>query len=121
MNGDADSLLAALDAAPDNAARAALLAGRHPRVLEELNAALVYRKLNADVEASLAAQRVAFTAFEAELDAAADDAARLKVIEAARSDPQRGPGFVSEWTWQRSASATDWAQRYMAMLGKRAT
>jgi hypothetical protein len=113
---EADDLLARLDGAPDAAARQALIAGRPQGLLEELRAALVYRKSKADVAEHLAAERAAFEAFTAELDAAPDDDARLQLIEAARRDPQRGAAFVSEWAWQRTASTDDWMNRYLAMI-----
>jgi hypothetical protein len=113
---EADDLLARLDGAPDADARQALIAGRPQGLLEELRAALVYRKSKADVAEHLAAERAAFEAFTAELDAAPDDAARLQLIEAARRSPQRGERFVAEWAWRKTADAAAWGQRYLAML-----
>jgi len=116
MSEAGDALLAALDSAPDAAAREALLAGRPRELLEELHAAVVYRKIVADIAEKLAAERGAFEAFEAELDAAADDDARLKLIETARGDPRRGEDFLAEWAFQRTASAHDWSRRYVALI-----
>jgi hypothetical protein len=113
---ETDRLLSALDAAPNDAARAALLAGCSPSQLAQLNALLAYLQMQADVAERCAAEKAAFEAFSAELDAAPDDAARLQIIDAARSDPQRGAGFVSEWAWRRTATVADWSDRYLALV-----
>jgi hypothetical protein len=115
---EADALLAALDVASDDEARAALVANCPKKLLEQLHAALFYRKFIADSAAAVAAERAAFAAFTSELDAAPDDAARLHIIEAARRDPEGGEAFVAEWTWRRTATEADWAARYFAMLGR---
>jgi hypothetical protein len=112
MSAEADRLLTALDAAADDSARATVMAGCSPELLEEVHAHLVYRQMEAAGEE----ERAAFDRFTAELDAAPDDDARLRLIEAARADPQRGPTFVQEWTWTRGATTQDHANRYMAML-----
>jgi hypothetical protein len=117
MSAEANALLVALDAAPDAAAREAVLASTSdPEVLAELAAAFEYRRMNAEIRAQLDAERAAFAAFTRELDAAPDDAARLKAIAAAESDPLRGKEFTQEWVWRRGAIARHWAARYAAML-----
>lgn len=113
---ETDRLVAALDAAPDDAARAALLAGCPKNLLAQLNAALVYRRFIAESDAAVAAEKAAFEAFTTELDAQPDDAARLLIIEAARRDPQRGAAWLAEWHWQRTATTQDWCERYLAMV-----
>jgi hypothetical protein len=117
MSEEAHHLVAELDSAPDDAARAALLEDRSPELLEKLHAVLWYRKFIDEVSEKGAAEERAFEAFTAQLDAATDDDARLKIIEAAHHDPQRGQEFVSEWSWRRTASTQDCLQRYLAMLG----
>jgi hypothetical protein len=114
----ADTLLEQLDAAPGDNARAVLLAGSSPDLLAELNATLAYRKFVADIAERCAAEEAAFAAFTAELDGASDDAARVQLIEAARSDPQRGAAWLAEWHWQRTASVEDWSRRYVEMLDR---
>src|SRR5690242_18634581 len=112
-----DDLLAALDAAPDDAARAALLAGRSPAELEQLQAALVYRQFHVDVGAAVAAELAAKQRFSVELDAAATDEARLRIIEAAQADPQRGPSWVARWKWERTADLAERTRHFVAALG----
>jgi hypothetical protein len=114
---EADELLEQLDAAPGDNARAVLLAGSSPDLLAELNATLAYRKFVADIAERCAAEEAAFAAFTAELDGASDYAARVQLIEAARSDPQRG-AWLAEWHWQCTASVEDWSRRYVAMLDR---
>jgi hypothetical protein len=114
---ESDCFIASLDAAPDDAARQALLARCPPALLEAVNATLCYRRFRHETDAASAAEAAAFAAFTQQLDAAADDAERLAVIEAARRDPQRGGAFVSEWTWRRAASAADWLRRYFELAG----
>ncbi len=112
----AAQLLDALDRAPDHAAREALIARCHPSELNELQAALVYRQFCTEPAEQRAAQQAAFQSFENELAAAADDPGRLRIIERARLDPQRGPAWLAEWKWQRTASPQDWLNRYLALL-----
>lgn len=105
----ASQLLAALDAAGSDSERQAILAGCTPEQLAQLSAALCYREfVNAPCP---------YAAFTAELDQAADDAERLQLIAAAEADPQRGPGWLSEWRWWRGASESDAARRYAALCG----
>jgi hypothetical protein len=111
---DSDKLLAALDAARDDAERLALLNAVPRKVREELAAELCYRKFIADTAAAVAAERAALAAFSRELDEAPDDSARLRVIATAQADPGRGPAFVTEWSWQRNATEDDWRRRYLA-------
>ena len=106
------SLIAAIDAATDCAERTALVERCSREQLKQLHAALTYRRLNAAVAARIAA----FPDFSGELDRAPDDGARLWIIEAAQHDPQRGPAWLAEWSWQRRATENDWHARYMAML-----
>ena len=107
-------LLEALNAAQDDAERMALLNAAPRRLREQLNACLFYRKFMADTEAAVATQQAAFDAFTQQLDAAPDDAARLRLIAAAQADPQRGRAWLSEWSWRRTATLDHWRRRYMA-------
>lgn len=104
-----EALHAALEAAPDDAARARLLAAASRDLRAQFNAMLVYRQLNADVEAACTAQAAAFEAFTRLLDAAADDAGRAAIIAATDK------AFVAEWTWRVDATADDWRRRFFAL------
>jgi hypothetical protein len=110
---DADRLLEALDAAPDDAARLALLSAAPRTVREQLNAELIYRKFMTDTDAEVAAEQAAFDGFARDLDAAPDDAARLRIIATAHADPQRGAAWLAEWRWRRTATCEDWMRRYL--------
>jgi hypothetical protein len=110
---EAAHLLAALDAAPDQGARTALVSRCTHEQLLELHAALAYRRLNATVAEQLAA----FETFTRELDSALDDAERLQLIETAIADPHRGQTWLQEWSWRRGASLQAWHQRCMALIG----
>jgi hypothetical protein len=112
----ADRLLEQLDATSDYAARQALFAGCPRDLLEQVHATLVYRQMNAEVAERCAAEREAHEAFAAQLDLARDDNRRLRIIEAARRDPQRGEAWLAEFAWRRTASAIDWQRRYVALL-----
>jgi hypothetical protein len=113
----AEELLAALDAAPDDAARIALLGAAPRRVRETLQSELIYRKVMTDSSGECAAEAAAYAAFTRALDDAACDMARMAIIEAAERDPQRGPAWLAEWNWRRTATTEDWARRYFAAIG----
>lgn len=113
---EVDALLAALDAAKDDAERAALIDAAPPQVRKRLNAALVYRRVIYGTPAEAAAER-AYGEFTERLTAAVDDAARVRLIDAARADPQRGPAWLAEWSWRRTATSDEVMKRYFAALG----
>ena len=112
---DVDQLVAALDAAPDDTARLALLNAAPRRVREGLKAQLFYLKFMADTHAACEAERVAFETFAAQLDAAPSDDVRLAIIQAAEADPARGRAWLSEWSWRQGATTDHWQRRYLAM------
>jgi hypothetical protein len=99
-------LLAALDAVPDDASRARLLAAASRDLRAQLNALLAYRELSAP-----SAQEAAFAEFSRRLDAAVDDAERAAII--AGTDKT----FRSEWAWRQDATEDDWRRRYLASSG----
>lgn len=109
---DIETVLAAIDAARSEADRRALLAGCTPAVLEKLHAVFVYRQMHNEVDV-IRAQHNAFTA---EMDAAPDEAARLRAVDGAMADPARGREFLAEWAWCRRATPDDHADRYRRML-----
>jgi hypothetical protein len=115
MSDSTRRLLSALDAAGGDIERARLLKGCSAQELEALTAEIEYHRGNAECAAQIAAENAAFEAFERELDVAPDDATRLQLIDAARSDPKRGAEFVDEWAWRRGATLQDWTNRYIAM------
>ncbi len=106
-------LLAALDAARDDAARLALLNAAPRKVREQAYGTLFYRRFVADCEAAYIAECAAFEGFERQLEAAADDDARLRIITAAEADPKRGRTWLGEWSWRRGANAEDSKRRYL--------
>jgi hypothetical protein len=109
-------LLAALNAAPDDAARLALLSAAPRKAREQLKAELIYRSVIDGAAADVARQRAAFDKFSRELDAAPDDDARLRIIAAVQADPKRGPEWLAEYSWQRTATVEDWRKRYVATV-----
>lgn len=113
---EAEKLLAALDAALDYSAHLALLKAAHRRVRELLDCTLRYRKSVADTAAASAAEQATFDGFSQQLDAAPDDATRLRIIEAAQVEPHRGPAWLDEWKWRRTATCDDWMRRYSAAI-----
>lgn len=104
------SLLDRLEAAGDDAARRRVLACATAEELVQLSAELTYRAWMAESQAAVDAEREVFRQFERELTEAPDDAARAKVIRA------RGADFLAEWTWQYTATPTDWTRRYQDMI-----
>jgi hypothetical protein len=114
--GEADKLLAGLDAAPDDPARLALLNAAPRKVREALSHQLWYRKFISDSADASAAQQAAFDAFSRQLDEATDDDARLQIIAAAQADPQRGHDWLAEWSWRRTATEEDGRRRYLAAV-----
>jgi hypothetical protein len=110
---EADQLLAALDAAPDDTARQALLVGCPRDLLGQVHASVAYRTFRAETDQHSAAESAAFASFTTALNSAPDDAARLKLIETARRE--RGAAFLAEWSWRRTASAADWMARCLAL------
>ncbi len=96
--------------AASDAERLELLGKAAPQDLERLHGELTYRSMLSETAAAIAAERRAHAKFSAALEAAADDAERLAVIEAARRS--HGNGWLAEWSWQRSAGYEQWVQFY---------
>jgi hypothetical protein len=115
---EAEQLAAALDAAPDYAARLALLNAAPREMYEQLSVLLVGRKFMADtdIEAAVAAVLTDLSTFSQQLDAARDDDARKAIMEAVAADPDHGPVFISEWDWRRHATTVDWLNRFTPLL-----
>jgi hypothetical protein len=111
-----EQLLESLNAAPDDAARLALISSTPRRLREQLHSMMFYRRIMADSAASCAAARAVFESFSAELDQAPDDDARLQVIVAAQGDPKRGIKWLAEWSWRCNATVEDWQRRYVATV-----
>ena len=107
---DFTPLFTRLHCAADDSERLALLADAAPQDLERLAGALAYHTMHSEAAAAIAAERRAHAKFSAALEAAADDAERLAVIEAARRS--HGNGWLAEWSWQRSAGYEQWVQFY---------
>lgn len=112
-----DALFAALNAAPDDAARAMLLASATPELRAKLTNRLRYLRLHSETDATCAAEAAAHAEFSRQLDGCADDAARAALIQGAHRDPKRGVAWVSEWRWRRTATPDDWRVRYLRMIG----
>jgi hypothetical protein len=106
-----ETLLAALDAAHDDDARATLLAAAPQEVREQLAHTLAYRRFIADVARELENDERKRSDFMRLLDAAVDDAARRALITA--TDPK----FLAEWRWRARATEDAWLRRYMALVG----
>jgi hypothetical protein len=109
-------LLDSLNAAPDDAARLALLNAASRRLREQLHSTMFYRRFMAESAAASAVAQAAFEAFSAELNRAPDDDTRLQIIAAAQGDPQRGAGWLAEWSWRSNATVEDWQRRYLATV-----
>ena len=106
-----ETLLAALDAADDDEARAALLAAAPQEVREQLSHTLAYRRFITDVARATEAEQHRRDEFTRSLDSAVDDAARIAIIRAA------DPAMVAEWRWRARATEDAWLRRYMAAIG----
>jgi len=117
MAAERDPVVAALEAAPDDTERAKLIAALTLEERRQLKAELMYRKWKADSEAACEAERAACNAFTARLEAAGNDAERTVIIGAASADPARGPKFLAEWRWHRTATYDDYLRRYMQLCG----
>ena len=100
--------------AADDAERLALLEDAAPQDLERLHAELAYRAMIAETSAAIAAERRAHAKFSAALEAAADDAERLAVIEAARRS--HGSAWLAEWAWWCSAPYDAHVRRYQEKI-----
>ena len=107
---DFTPLFTRLHCAADDSERLALLADAAQQDLERLAGALAYHTMHSEAADAIAAERRAHAKFSAALEAAADDAERLAVIEAARRS--HGNGWLAEWSWQRSAGYEQWVQFY---------
>ena len=107
---EVDTLLAALDAAPDDATRAVVIAAAPLATLDALAATLAYRAFMAGTTRQLAADDAARAAFTRSLQAAPDDAARLAIIRAT------APAFVAEYQWVQRATSDRWMKRYLQMI-----
>lgn len=105
------TLLAALDVAPDDEARAALLAAASDETRSQLANVLAYRRFIADVARAAENDERKRSDFTRLLDAAVDDATRVAIIRAA------DPAMVAEWRWRASATEESWKRRYMALVG----
>jgi hypothetical protein len=98
-----NALSIALDAAADDATRAALLAAAPKRTRELLQARLEY-------QAFMRPAVDPYDGFERALDAARDDAARRALIEG------RDAAFLAEWAWRARATSEVWRKHYLAMV-----
>lgn len=107
----ATELSAALDAAADDAERAALMSAASPQVREHLWARSTYLKLWRETDAEGDAEQEAFRALSTLLDVAKDDAARRAILSAA--DPQ----FVARWREHRTDTQDAARRRYLARMG----
>lgn len=105
------TLHAALDGAPDDEARAALLAAASDETRSQLANVLAYRRFIADVARAAENDERKREDFTRLLDAAVDDATRVAIIRAA------DPAMVAEWRWRASATEESWKRRYMALVG----
>jgi hypothetical protein len=103
----ADALLAALDAAADDSARAVLIAATPKATQEQLGAIIAHRQMLAVGAAHTAALRE----FQRAIDAATDDDARRALIAA--TDPQ----LMAGWVWSRTASIEAQERRYLMVSG----
>ena len=108
----AQALLDALDAAQDDAQRRALFEAAPRTTRQALSALLTYRKVM-DVGPTIEAAQTAFDAFSLDLDGAANDDERARLIEGAARDPPRGHEWLAEWSWRRTATVEHWQRRYL--------
>jgi hypothetical protein len=106
-----ETLLAALNNAQDDTARAALLAASPPAVVRAVHARLAYRRLLAESDAVVAQQDAADAEFSRRLTVAAHDAARLTIISGAE------PEFLRGWRERRAATESTWRRRYLERIG----
>ena len=100
--------------AASDAERLELLAAASPQDLERLAGALAYHIMHSETAAAIAAERRAHAKFAAALEAAADDAERLAVIEAARRS--HGSAWLAEWAWWCSAPYDAHVRRYQEKI-----
>lgn len=107
----ATTLLAALDTAVDDKARATLLAAASDETRSQLAHTLAYRRFIVDVARATVDDERKLAEFSRALDVAADDVARVAVIRAA------DPAMVAEWRWRAKATEESWLRRYMAAVG----
>ena len=106
-----DALIAALEAATDDAERASLLAAASERTRRMLRVRLAYLRLIAETDRDIEIRRCRLAEFTASLDAAPDDDARLAVISAA------DPKFLAEWRWHGTATDDIRRKRYLQAVG----
>jgi hypothetical protein len=106
-----ETLLAALNNAQDDTERAALLAASPPAVVRGVHARLAYRRLVAESDAVIARQDAPDAEFSRRLAVAADDAARLALIRAAKAE------FLRGWRERRAATESTWRRRYLERIG----
>ena len=111
-----DRLLVALDTAGDEDARQAILDGCAAERLEQLVAALHYRRCTTETLATFTAEQLASEDCTAALDNAASDEERAGIVELARRDPERGTAWLSEFAWRRRATPFDAVRRYLALM-----
>ena len=103
-------LLKQLEVAADDTQRAAILQNATPEDLERLAGELCHREIWAEVAAATAIEQ----AFTAALEAAPDDAERLRLIEDARME--HGAAWLAEWAWWRTATAADASNRWINLV-----
>jgi hypothetical protein len=104
ISGDPVRVLdAALHAAVDDVARAALLAAAPRSVREQLAALSGYKQFMRD-------EPDEYDVFEHALGGAANDADRATLIAG------RTPAFLVEWAWRTRATSDDWRRRYLALV-----
>ena len=111
---DFTPLFTRLHCAASDAERLALLEDAAPQDLERLAGALAYHTMHSEAAAAIAAERRAHAKFSAALEAAADDAERLAVIEAARRS--HGSAWLAEWAWWCSAPYDAHVRRYQEKI-----
>jgi hypothetical protein len=97
------ALDAALNAAANDAERAALIAAVPRSVREQLAALSGYKVFMQD-------EPDPYDEFEHALCAAANDADRATLIAG------RTPAFLVEWAWRTRATSDDWRRRYLALV-----
>jgi hypothetical protein len=102
-----DTLLAALDAAPNDLERGYLLASASADVREGLSGALAYRAL------VVPPPNVALASLVAALDSAADDTHRAAVLSAASRELRAA---LADFLWWRRVPVGDAQQRYLDLI-----
>jgi hypothetical protein len=106
-----DALIAALDAATDDAERAALLAAAPEATRRKLRVRLTYRRFIEEADRDIEIRRRKVAEFTAALEAATDDDARLEIVRSA------DPKFLAEWRWAATATPDIRRKRYIQAIG----